>query len=170
MIHLSLRPRARIAAALVCGTLALAGCGDSTLPLPAEGAPDELEFSIGGFGTTSRVLRLEGATIAVRRVPWGWSPGEPVDSIRVTPTEEAWREFWSDADRAGVRLWQPRYRQENVVDGGGYGLRIVVDGDVIESSGSNAYPDRRGREHEGEMTDDFRGFLDALGELIGEPL
>ena len=154
----------------MCGALVLAGCSDSTLPLPSEGAPDELEFNIGGFATTSTTLKLEGASVFVRRVPWGWSPGEPMDSVRVTPTADAWREFWADADRAGGRLWKPHYRQEDVVDGGGYGLRIVVDGRVIESAGSNAYPDRHGREHEGEMTDDFRGFLDALGELIGEPL
>jgi hypothetical protein len=160
-----------MAAALVCGALALAGCGDSTLPLPAEGAPRELEFSIGGFGGSSTLLELEGETLVVRRVPWG-EDGRPgtVSTVRVTPTAADWREFWENVDAAGVRQWRREYHAEHIADGLGWGVRIGVERGVLQSQGSNAYPDRRGREHEGEMTDAFRTFLDALAGLIGEPL
>jgi hypothetical protein len=56
------------------------------------------------------------------------------------------------------------------VDGVGWGVRIAAGGRLVESSGSNAYPDRFGREHELGMTEDFRAFLTAVGELVGHPV
>lgn len=163
--------RPRIAAALSCAALAIAACSsDTTGPrLPAEGAPDDLTFYMGGFGATTRTLQMRGDTVVVYRTEWG-DLGTTGDSLKVIPSAEAWRAFWAGADEAGVGMWKPRYRQENVVDGGGYTLRLVmVDGRIIESAGSNAYPDRHGREHEGEITDDFLGFVETIGALIGRP-
>jgi hypothetical protein len=59
---------------------------------------------------------------------------------------------------------------EDIVDGGGWGLRLQAEGRTIESTGSNAYPDRSGREHENEVTDAFLEFVDALGDLAGQSL
>lgn len=150
--------------------LAVAACSsDATGPrLPAEGAPDDLAFYMGGFGATTRTLQMRGDTVVVRRTEWG-EMGTVGDSLKVIPSAEAWRAFWAGADEAGVGMWKPRYRDEDIVDGGGYTLRLVVDGRIIESAGSNAYPDRHGREHEGDVTEDFLGFVETIGELIGQP-
>lgn len=157
----------------VGAALALAACRDGTAPVrPAlpEGAPDELRFSMGGFGVTSTVVELRDDTLVVWGTPWDWTAGMSVDTARVVPTTEAWRAFWAAAERAGMRQWRPQYRADGVVDGVGWGVRVVADGRLIQSSGSNAFPDRYGREHELAMTDDFRAFLAALEELLGRPL
>lgn len=158
------------AAAALAAVLALAACGDPTGPLPREGAPQELRFSIGGYGVGSSLVELRGDTLTLRRIPWDWRPGTPLDTVRVVPTADAWRAFWTAAEGSGVRRWRERYVAEGIADGVGWGLRITAGRLRIRSEGSNAYPDRRGREHENEMTHDFLALLAAVGEMVGEPL
>jgi hypothetical protein len=152
--------------ALLGALVAQPGCGDATGPLPDEGAPDELTFSIGGFAVDSRELELRDDTVVLRR----WRAGDAVDSVRAVPTSDQWRAFWMAAGRAGLARWRAQYVAEDILDGTAWSLRLAAGGRVITSSGSNAYPDWRGREHEGVMTDEFRAFLTALGALVGEPV
>jgi hypothetical protein len=159
-----LHRRAWVAAVLV----AIAGCGDATGPLPREGAPDELRFSVSGYGSATTIVQLDDEGVAVTRIPWDPTNGVIIEPVRVVPSAAAWAEFWEAADAAGVRRWRREYRAEDVVDGAGWGLRIVADGVVIDSHGSNAWPDRTGREHERDVTDDFRMFMDAVGTLVGQ--
>jgi len=156
---------AGIATAVLGVTLALAACDDATGPLPMEGAPDALEFSIGGFGVGGSAVELRGDTLVLRRT----GTGAVFDSVRVVPTPDSWRAFWSATERAGVRRWRARYAAE-AIDGVGWSVRIAAGGRLVESSGSNAYPDRFGREHEFSMTDDFQAFLTAVGQLVGHPV
>ncbi len=160
-------PRRTWAAAVLLAA-AFAGCGDPTGPLPREGAPDELRFTIGGFGSGSTTVVLDGEAVMVTRVPWDYMTGVPIVPVRVVPTAQAWRDFWAAAEEAGVRRWRSEYMAEGVVDGSGWSLRIVADGVVVDSHGSNAWPDRRGREHEMDVTADFQAFLDAVGTLAGQ--
>ena len=51
-------------------------------------------------------------------------------------------------ERAGVHRWRARYAAEDIVDGVGWSVRIAAGGRVVASSGTNAYPDRFGREHD----------------------
>jgi hypothetical protein len=150
------------AAALLLLSATLA-CEDTLLPLPDATPPDALEFTTAGFGASTYVFEVRGDTVVARQGGWG-SPA-PVDSIRHVPTAEEWRAFWDAVDEAGVRRWGV-YRNEDVVDGGGYTLRIEHDGVVLESSGSNAWPDQRGREHE-EVTEAYNRFRHALDVLVG---
>lgn len=140
-----------------------------TAPLPEAGAPDALEFSVGGFGVGGSTVSLRGDTVILVRTPWGGMPGVAIDSVRVVPAPDAWRAFWAAAKHAGVAQWRARYAAEGIVDGVGWHVRIAAGGWRLESTGSNAYPDRLGREHRGEMTVDFRGFLGAIGALVGQP-
>jgi hypothetical protein len=157
-------------AAALCALAVAGACGDATAPLPSEGAPSALAFSFGGFGAPSRTVRLRGDTLVYTRRPWDWLPGVKIDSVRTVPSADAWRTFWASASRSGVGRWRGRYVAEGIVDGNGWGLDLTTaDGVRIESEGSNAYPDRSGREHEGDMTAEFRDFLSALGALIGQP-
>jgi hypothetical protein len=160
----------RAAATLRAAALAVAGCRSTAAPLPRAGAPGALEFSVGGFGADGRTVLVRVDTVLLWRTPWDRGPGADVDTVRVVPTPDAWRTFWRAANRAGVRRWRERYMAEGVVDGTGWSLCLDVGDTVIESTGSNAYPDRQGGEHELEMTDDFRALMTALGELVGEPL
>ena len=173
--HAEARPSGRrgplwIAAAVLGVALTFAACDDATGPLSAAGAPDDLEFSIGGFAVGESTVELRGDTVVLRRTPWGWTPGEVIEIVRAVPTPDSWRVFWAATARTGVHRWRARYAAEGIVDGVGWGVRIAVGGRVVESSGSNAYPDRLGREHELDMTDDFRAFLTAVSELVGHPV
>ena len=161
--------RTGLAAALMGAALTPLSCSHPLGPLAREGPPDELEFSIYGFGIGSSTVEVRGDTVIVRSRPWDWTPGSAIDSVRAVPSPDAWRTFWTATERAGVHRWRRRYLAEGVVDGAGWSLRLGAHGRRIESNGSNAYPDRLGREHELEMTSDFRAFRDALGELVGRP-
>lgn len=154
-----------VATAVLGITLALAGCDDATGPLQGEGAPDDLEFSIGGFGVGESTVELRGDTVVLRR-----TRRAGIDTVRAVPKPDSWRAFWSGTERAGVRWWRARYTADGIVDGVGWSVRIAAGGRRVESSGSNAYPDRFGRKHELDMTGDFRAFLTAVGELVGQPV
>jgi hypothetical protein len=147
--------------------LAVAGCDGITASLPEQGPPEELEFSTAGFGGTSARVTLRGDTVMLTRAPWERGPGTVADTVRAVPDAAAWRQFWRAAENSGVERWKRRYMAENIADGVGWGLRIVVDGETIESGGSNAFPDRDGREHENRETPEYRAFVDALGALVG---
>lgn len=167
-----LRPRSRAArarfAAIVCIAFAFAGCTDPMGPLPREGAPDELRFSIGGFGTGTTIVELDDEGLAVTRIPWDREPGVTIVPVRVVPSAQAWSDFWAAAEKAGVRRWRAQYVAEGVVDGAGWSLSIRSGDVVIDSSGSNAWPDSRGREHERDIPADFLAFLEAVGTLAGQ--
>jgi hypothetical protein len=64
-----------------------------------------------------------------------------------------------------VNFWRRRYVAENIADGAGWYLRVSAAGRTVESAGSNAYPDSRGAEHEGDMTPEFQAFMAAIEEL-----
>ena len=163
MSNLISRGRAGLLATLVLA----ASCVDITAPLQREGRPIALEFSIGGFFAASRQLELRGDTVVERRHQAGWLPGGQVDSVRVVPSADAWRVFWDAANEAGVQKWRPEYNAEQVLDGEGWSIRVVGSGREINSWGSNAYPDRNGREHELDRPDEFQRFINALNALVG---
>jgi hypothetical protein len=163
MLFSPIRP-AKLAAAVLCTALTAAACTDATVPLPQEGTPDALEFSWGGYtGGTSITLR--GDTVVFRRS----SSNVPPDSAKVVPSAEAWHAFWSATQRAGVGRWRGNYNAEQIADGVGWDVRIEAGGRQVAASGSNAFPDRFGHEHEGDVPDDFRIFLTALEDLVGRP-
>jgi hypothetical protein len=151
----------------VVAALLVGACSSATEPLRLSGPPDEFRFNLGGFGTEERVVELRNDTLLFHRRPFDWRPGMRLDTLRMVPTAEAWRTFWTAAERAGLHRWQSRYIAEGVADGSGWSVRVVDGTRVIESTGSNAYPDRSGKEHELDMTSDFRAFTDALGTLVG---
>lgn len=161
------RVSARLLAALALIIGAAGACSDDDpfAPLPRSGPPEQMEFVISGYFAPFTKYRAEGDSVLYYHREWDAQVAS--DSVWIVPTDAQWREFWAAARRAGVPAWKRRYVAENIVDGAGWGLMIEIDGETRVSSGSNAWPDRRGIEHEGEMTDDFRGFMVALDELIG---
>lgn len=168
----SLPTRARRSwAMMMLFAAALAGCGDATAPLPVEGAPDELAYSVNGAESgTSTSVQLEGAAVVVTRSQWTHEKGLRTERVRAVPTAADWTAFWAAVERAGVRQWTGDYEAEGVRDGASWSLRLTGGGQVLESHGVNAYPDREGNEHHMHQTADFRVFLDALGALAGTEL
>ena len=159
--------RAVVLTALGALPFTLAGCSDPTGPLPEAGPPQSMEFTIGGFATQSIRVAATGDTVLfVRR---DWSGPAAVDSVRVVPSAEAWRAFWTSASAAGVRRWRERYANDGVVDGTGWSLHIGLRGEDVRSQGANAYPDPAGGFHS-DMTPAFRAFVGALGVLVGRDL
>ena len=157
----------RAVAALVSLSFSLVACNDTIAPLPQEGAPAALEFSIGGYGGGGSRVTLVGDTVVMWRLSPAWTPGTPIDTVRVVPDSAAWRAFWLATQQAGTDQWQGRYNANGIADGLGWDLRLVAGGRQIVSYGSNAYPDRSGKKHEGDVTDDFRVFVAALSDLAG---
>ena len=163
--------RLRRATRSAVATLALAGLaacdGDSPLtPLPAQGPPTTLEFSMGGFGGDSYAFELKGETVEFVRTPWEGMQNEAPDTLRAKPTAQQWEAFWAEARAAGVGRWRGEHVARDVIDGTGWRLEIVAGGRRIEAVGSNLYPDRKGEWHPG-MTPDFRRFTDAVYMLVG---
>lgn len=158
----------RSAAVFLSVALTLIACTDAVAPLPQAGAPDVLEFSIGGYGAGGGAVLLRGDTVIMWRTSPVWTPNMVIDSVRVVPTPDAWHAFWSATKEAGVNQWRTQYNASGIVDGLGWNARIVAGGRRITSFGSNAYPDRFGRQHEGEITDEFRLFVTALSDLVGQ--
>lgn len=144
-----------------------AACIEPTSPLQREGRPTILEFSTGGFGVPSRQLELRGDTVIARKRPYFLAANSPYDSVRVVPSAEEWRAFWAAADAAGVQKWRTAYNAEGVVDGDGWSIRIATGAREVSSSGSNAYPDRDGDEHELDQPPEWTAFLAALDRLAG---
>jgi hypothetical protein len=144
--------------------ISAAACDSPLAPLP-EGAPEQFDFSVGGFGVDSHRWKLSGDTILAIQSSWDHAA---IDTVRHRPSAAEWARFWHAADEAGVRRWQPRYMAEGVIDGTGWGLRITGGSLRIESAGSNAYPDRFGFEHELHAPDTFEAFVSAVRELAGQ--
>jgi len=162
--------RPRTGLAVLCAALTLAACTDLAGPLPRAGVPDELEFSMGGYYGPSASVELRGDTVVLQRVPWELTSPAQIDSVVTVPSAQAWADFWTTVDEIGVNFWRRSYVAENIADGLGWSLRVSADGRTVESYGSNAYPDSRGAEHEGDMTPEFRAFKAAVEELAGAPL
>jgi hypothetical protein len=143
-------------------------CSSSTAPLPTEGAPDELRVTYGGFGFGSHDVTLRNDTLVVVRRN-DFRP-ESTTTATVVPDAAAWQRFWTAADAAGVARWPRRCANTNIVDGGGFSLRIVADARTWESQGSNSYPQANGRcSGEPEHSRDFQAFTAAVSQLIGRP-
>jgi hypothetical protein len=163
-------PSPRTALAVLCAALTLAACTDLAGPLPRAGVPDELEFSMSGYEAPSAFVMLRGDTVVLRRGHWAPTSPAQIDSVKTVPSAQAWADFWTTVDEIGVNFWRRRYMAENIADGLGWSLHLSADGRTVKSYGSNAYPDSRGAEHEGEWTPEFRAFMAAIEKLAGGPL
>ena len=152
---------------LTAACLLAVACSDPLAPLPRSGPPARMEFSTGGFYGASRFVRTQGDSVSYVRRSWD---GVTTDSAWVRPTEAQWRAFWTAARAAGVQRWKGDYLAEGIADGSAWTLAIEAGGDTRRATGANAYPDYLGREHEGEPTEEFNHFLDALGALVGREL
>ena len=156
----------RLAAVFMMVAAGLTSCGNATGPIRLASAPEEFTFHTGGFGAESRSYEVRGDTVVFRRsLPFA-PPPVRVDSLRRVPSSSEWRTFWAAAEAAGVHYWRSEYRNPDIVDGGGFTMHLRADGRTINTSGSNAYPNRRGLQ-KFDMPPEFSEFVAALDALLG---
>ena len=125
-------------------------------------APVRLSFGIGGFNGMSYEVEFSGEAIHVRS---GVGHGAWRDNIAVTPSAEAWLQFWQAVDAIDVWQWQPEYFDHDVLDGTQWELELAHAGSSVKCEGSNAYPGANGPSY-GRNTA-FARFLKALRTLTG---
>jgi hypothetical protein len=150
--------------------LALAGLACTGVPtapaFPLDAPPSALVLQYGGFGFGSHDIVLRGDTLVVTRIA-DFRP-DSSRTVRVVPTRAAWADFWRAANAAGVRSWPRTCRNADVVDGGGFTLRIEYAGGRVEATGTNAYPQRDGRcGGSPDWTPEYSAFASAISRLIG---
>lgn len=125
-------------------------------------APDPLHFGIGGFNGPSWDVELKAGVLVVRETRAGYVDGK--ETI-VTPTPEAWSQFWQTAEIIGVWQWQPEYFDHDILDGTQWELELTHAGRTVKCDGSNAYPGANGPNY-GRNTA-FARFLKTLRTLTG---
>jgi hypothetical protein len=155
-------------AATIVVALVLAACSDTTVPQPAENAPQDFEYSVSApEGGVSTWVQMDGGVVVVTHTERTYGQSPRTRRVRTVPTAGEWNAFWAAVDAAGVQRWTGEYEAEGFRDGTGWSLRLAGNGVSVDSHGTNAWPDRDGLEHHLQMTTDFRAFLDALGGLTG---
>ena len=115
----------------------------ATLP---QALPSALNARIGGFFGPSYVVELRDGVLHYARYKHSWAPGQTTDtSATVTPSPGEWLEFREALDRLQVWRWRSDYPNKHIQDGSQWRLEIQYPDRAIKVTGSNAYPDERGR-------------------------
>ena len=153
-----------VSVSVALGATSLA-CENATAPLLPDEPPEELRFTTAGYGSGFTIIQLKDDVVEMWHVPWLWTSGQPIDTMRTVPTSQEWRNFWIAAERAGVRRWRARYEDRNVADGVAWTFRLVTGDFTLESSGSNAFPDALGAEHGHPMPAEFGALITAMENL-----
>ncbi|MGK2935889.1 MAG: hypothetical protein ACSLFE_11705 [Gemmatimonadaceae bacterium] len=111
---------------------------------------------------------MRGDSVVFERVEGGMDGSPERYVVRVVPTAEAWRVFWSAAENAGVNKWRESYMGRLIADAESWQLVLETRSSRIKSGGYAAYPDDAGRAHRGSRTEAFKAFLAALYVIVGE--
>ena len=127
--------------------------------------PAKFKFSIGGY--LANCFELEWADPVLKyRQAQGAYMFEPRAELALTPTDEAWEEFWLAVEAAGVWQWNRKYDNNNVDDGVQWSLTINHLGKQLSCWGSNAYPG--GHDTSYSKKSAFGQFIQALKKLTGQ--
>lgn len=124
--------------------------------------PDRFLFGIGGYGGPSYEVEFTAGVLHVRS---GVGHGAWREKTTVTPSPEAWSQFWQAVDAIGAWQWQPEYFDHDVLDGTQWELELAHAGSSVKCEGSNAYPGANGPSY-GRNTA-FARFLKAIRTLTG---
>lgn len=100
-----------------------------------------------------RRVELSGGVLVYRER----AAGVEHEPVRVTPTEEQWREFRAALDAALVWEWRALYRDPVVACGTSWGLHLEYSDWSLATEGHNGYP-------EGPH---FSVYREAVSKLLG---
>ena len=124
--------------------------------------PATIHFSIGCFNGPCWDVELKSAALIVRSNRAGHIEG---DATTVTPTAEAWSQFWQAIEAADVWSWLPDYTDNTILDGTQWELELAHAGRSVKCEGSNAYPGHNAPGY--EDSPQFLHFLTALRTITG---
>ena len=131
--------------------------------------PEKLALSIGGFmGSSYRVELKDGDLLYTT-----WTRGYELEGTQtITPSPEAWAEFWRRLDALGFWSWGGEYSPEHpVMDGTSWSSQISRGDRSVEAHGSNAYPPGDSEPEDSEESEEpaspFSEFCEAVSELVG---
>jgi hypothetical protein len=116
------------------------------------GLPNWLEITLERDGGPSYRVTLEGMALEYQASVDGVQYGL-VERIR--PRAQAWRDFLTALEAAGIRQWETQYRGEGAAVR--WSIELAAPGRQIATSGINAYP----------PNDAFPRACAALRELLG---
>lgn len=115
--------------------------------MPKEYQPQELSFQIGGYFGSSYSVEWANENLVYQADD---------EKTSLNPSQEEWTKFWQGLEELNVWDWERRYMpEEEIVDGTSWKIVLQYQGQKIESSGSNAYPNQ------------FSQFCDLVEELCG---
>jgi hypothetical protein len=107
--------------------------------------PEKLSFHIGGHSGTSYSVEWEKKGLI-------YQADYEEDILR--PSQEEWIKFWQEIDELNVWDWEEKYLpEEKIMDGTSWSINLKYREKSVESSGSNAYPNK------------FSQFCDLVEEL-----
>jgi len=104
-------------------------------------SPTQLIVRVGGFLGSTHVIELSRNALWCTEL----QGNQPVKKHLARPSHEQWIQFRSELNTVNVRRWQKAYLNPNVLDGTQWSVRIRYPDLVVESVGSNNFPDLNGR-------------------------
>lgn len=137
---------------------------DLLKPPPFSDPPRQLEISIGGYMGYSYSLILNDGVLRYEECANGYQRLRTVD---IVPTAAKWTNFWKSCHRAELWAWDEQYADEEICDGTGWSVEILLADREVNSHGSNDYPGAREHSDDGQYPPPFRSFLAAVSRLIG---
>jgi hypothetical protein len=142
--------------------------------------PEKMIISIGGFVyypkdggkpqgmmRTSYRVELQGKDLYYSAIKIGDNPN--VERV-VTPTEEQWKSFWKEVEKARLWDWSKDYTNYDIHDGTIWLVDIDYHGRSIKSQGSNSYPSEGNVSRpslDGEYSKPFEVILQGVRNLLG---
>lgn len=112
--------------------------------------PTQLIITIGGFAGPRHEVRLQRG-----RLQYQYRTDDGQETV--TPSAEAWADFWAELDRIKIWSWREQYDDPRIMDGTQWSVAISDGARSIKSVGSNRYPRR------------FQEWLQAVRALTGRP-
>lgn len=140
----------------------MAGCASPIAPMDTDGPPEQLRFTIAGYGVGGRTWELRGDTLQFQRQ--SWDAADPVETVSLVPTTLEWQAFWDDVRASGVRHWRGNRVATEIADGVGWSLLLSDGRTSVVAMGSNMFPDLRGRWHV-HWSPEFEAFVAALERM-----
>jgi hypothetical protein len=145
------------AAIFVCFTI-------SVLAADTNSQPREFKADVIGINaSTCRVALTNGILFYTRDDPAGITL-----KMRITPTDQQWREFREALDKLKVWEWRSNYVDLAVVDGTAWNIDIEYSDRKLHVHGANSYPDNAGKPSgKPAQTKTFKDYLTAVQKLLG---
>ena len=117
--------------------------------------PDKFIAGIGGYFGDNFSVRVEDNKLIYKK--------NDKETI-LEPDAKAWQKFWETLEEINIWDWEREYKPDTpILDGTSWKIDIKYGEKEVLSSGSNAYPPSS----EGEMSDEFLKFCQAVSDLCG---